>query len=68
MPDDIVLTQGAAFPESDRAAIQNLAAAQQIIMQFIDPLVQATNDDNPEALQYWQIAKALNKSVEVYCE
>lgn len=67
MTDEIQLTDKANYLGSDKEAIRNLMLSQQIIINFLEQFVQVTNQDNPEALEYWNVAKGLNAAVEVYC-
>jgi len=62
------LTEQANFPESDAAAIRQLAEVQDIIMEFLDELVYLANSDTPEALELWRVARGLNAAVTLYGE
>lgn len=63
-----LLTEQANFPESDGAAIRQLAKVQAIIIEFLDGLVETANHDNPESLELWRIAKGLNAAITFYGE
>lgn len=62
------LTEQANFPESDAAAIRQLAEVQDIIMEFMDGFVTLSNADRPDALELWRIAKGLNAAITLYGE
>ena len=59
------LTDKAIFPESDFDAARNVCFALGITMSFLDEIVLNLNQD-PEALNLWEIAQGLQSSAEIY--
>ncbi|MCA1799759.1 MAG: hypothetical protein LC650_00510 [Actinobacteria bacterium] len=64
MPD-YQLTDKALFPATDGEAIRQLAEALAVTQEYLHEFVLATNTDS-DALQLWNVVRAMTKAVTVY--
>lgn len=65
MNEPYSLTQKANFPDSDDAAMAELAAAVGIMMDFLDGAVRDLNVEE-EVINLWDIARGFQSASELY--
>lgn len=63
---EYLLTDKWNFPKSDTQAIRQLAVVQGTIMDYLEDFVRLANEDNPESIRLWELARGMNAAVEVY--